>query len=342
MVAKTNTKTKSLNEQLPQLLKRRGWTLAELAEETGQSKRGLLAAIYALRERGLLIEQYGDQYRLETVPASPAAVSAYTSRPDHTFLFGFCGDTHLGSKYARLDVLEDLYGKFAAAKVDRVFHAGNWIDGEAKFNRYDLCVYGMDAQIDYLVKHYPAEKGITTYAIAGDDHEGWYGQAQGIDIGKHAEQQFREAGRKDWAHLGYVEAYVALKNAQTGKAAQLLLQHPGGGSAYALSYTSQKIVESFEGGEKPAVLLSGHYHKMLFANIRNVWCIQTGCTQDQTIFMRKKRLEAHVGGGICKLTQDAKTGAIVACQVEFFRYFNRGYYSGRWSHGGAVRLPVRV
>src|SRR5690606_12736822 len=114
----------------------------------------------------------------------------------------------------------------------------------------------------------------------------------------------------------------------TEKSAMLLLAHPGSGSAYALSYTVQKIVESLEGGEKPAVGLWGHYHKMMFANVRNVWCIQTGCTQDQSPFMRKKRIEAHVGGGICRLTQDPATGAVTGCTVEFFRYFTAAYYNG--------------
>ena len=180
-----------------------------------------------------------------------------------------------------------------------------------------------------------------TYAVAGDDHEGWYGQREGVDIGKRAEQTFLENGRNDWRHIGFMEAFVSLVHAKSKASSQLLVQHPGGGSAYALSYTTQKIVESLDGGEKPAVLLCGHYHKLWFGNIRNVWCVQTGCQQDQTPFMRKKRISAHVGGCLVRLTQDPRTGAIVRCRVEIMRYFNKGYYNNRWSHAGAVELPVR-
>lgn len=79
--------------------------------------------------------------------------------------------------------------------------------------------------------------------------------------------------------------------------------------------------------------------------IRNVWCVQTGCCEDQTPFMRKKRLEAHVGGALVKLRQDPRTGAIISMTPELMRYFNRGYYqtpqSGRWSKHGPVHLPER-
>ena len=39
-------------------------------------------------------------------------------------------DKHLGSKYERLDVMRSLYNWFAAEKVDRVFDAGNWAEGD--------------------------------------------------------------------------------------------------------------------------------------------------------------------------------------------------------------------
>jgi hypothetical protein len=180
-----------------------------------------------------------------------------------------------------------------------------------------------------------------TFAIAGDDHEGWYAQREGVNIGEYAENAMRKAGRGDWHDLGYMEAHVKLTNANTGKSAVLALVHPGGGSSYALSYTMQKLVESYEGGEKPGVLILGHYHKLMAANIRNVWAVQSGCQQDQTPFMRKKRLEAHVGGVIMNLRQDPETGAIVECEPNIIRYFNRAYYSNRWSHSGSIVLPDR-
>lgn len=321
------------------LLKRKRHTTEAIVQASGCDPLHVELVIQQMQDRGVLVYLFGDEWGLEKNPKPDNPQFTYDARPDSTYLFGFMGDSHLCSKYERLDVLNDLYDRFANAGVDRVFNAGNWIDGEARFNKHDLLVHGMDAQIAYLVDNYPVKPGIVTYAVAGDDHEGWYGQREGVDIGKHAARMMGEAGRTDWVHLGYMEAFIQLRS-PTGKIAQLLNIHPGGGSAYAHSYRPQKIVEGFSGGEKPSVLLVGHYHKQSYNIMRNVHAIQCGCQQDQTPFMRKKGIDAHVGGGICKLTQDEQ-GAIIACQVEFFTYYNTGYYNNRWSHGGSVTLPKR-
>jgi len=326
------------------LLRKGGLTLDELATAAGVSRGAALDAIDAFGREGHNVHEIGGRWSVEK-ETRPAFLSgdmpAYVSRPDNTFVFGATSDNHLGSKYERLDVLEDLYTRFAARGVDRVFNAGNWIDGEARFNKFDLHVHGMEQQVAYLAKHYPRREGIVTHAVAGDDHEGWYGQREGVDIGKLAERVMREHGRADWVNLGYMEAHVRLVNVNTGKSSVLAVVHPGGGSAYALSYSIQKIIESLDGGEKPAVGLYGHYHKLWAGNIRNVWCLQTGCTEDQTPFMRKKKLEAHVGGAIVELEQDPETGAIVGFTPKLIRYFNRGYHNNRWNHGGSVTLPER-
>lgn len=265
----------------------------------------------------------------------------YQSRKDDTYVFGAVSDNHLGSRYERLDVLNDLYDKFAEAGVDRVYNAGNWIEGESRFNHHELLVHGMDAQLKYLARNYPHREGIVTYAVAGDDHEGWYSQREGIDIGAHAECIMRAEGRTDWVNLGYMEAHVRLQNANSGNECIMAVVHPGGGSSYAVSYSIQKIIESLDGGEKPAVGLYGHYHKLMAMNIRNVWALQTGCTKDQDSFMRKKRIEAHVGGTIVTLKQDRESGAITRFTPEMYRYFNRGFYGPRFSHSGGVVLPDR-
>jgi hypothetical protein len=120
-------------------------------------------------------------------------------------------------------------------------------------------------------------------------------------------------------------------HAVTGKRTTLVVMHPGGGSSYAYSYRPQKIVESLSGGEKPGVLIIGHYHKLSCNLIRNVWMLQAGTTMDQSVFMRKKGLEAHVGGFIVTLQQDAETGAIFRCVADQRVYFDRAYYNDRWS-----------
>lgn len=266
----------------------------------------------------------------------------YTSRDDNTYVFGALGDTHLGSKYERLDALNDFYDRLEACGADRAFHTGNWIDGYLeRINAHDVHVPHMEGQLRYLAQAYPKRDGLITYAVAGDDHEGWWSRSHGIDIGKRAEQTMREHGRTDWVDLGYMEAHVRLVNRNTGKDTILAVAHPGGGSAYADSYSVQKIIESLDGGEKPAVGLYGHYHKLMFGEYRGVWWVQTGCFQDQTPFARGKKLRFAVGGAIVRLEQDPETGAILSCSVALVRYFVKGYYNNRWNKAAPVTLPVR-
>ncbi len=267
------------------------------------------------------------------------------SLPGHKYRFGAFGDLHAASKYCRWDVREDLTKRAQAFGAQAILDPGNWIDGEASFNRYDLEVVGLDEQIKLLAKNYPVTT-VPTYAVTGADHEGWYTKREGVDVGRYCESVMRDAGHS-WTNLGYMQADIVLRNSQTNVTSILRLMHPGGGSAYALSYRPQKIIESFEGGEKPAVLLLGHYHKIDCGLVRNVWYVQTGTQQDQTPFMAQKALEAHVGGFLIELEQDPETGAIIAFTPMARRYFTRGYYfkqgkaNHRWSGSGPIRQVPR-
>jgi hypothetical protein len=237
--------------------------------------------------------------------------------------FGVCGDKHLGNMQSRLDVMKLLYDLYEEEGIDTVYDTGNWIDGECRFNKGELLVHGLDAQIDYWIENHPHRKGITTKYVAGDDHEGWFQQRECLEIGKYAMLKARDAGREDLVYLGYAEALVELKASHGSR--MMMVNHPGGGSAYAISYKAQKYVESLQGGEKPAVILQGHYHKFNFGYPREVFVVDTGTCCDQTLFMRKKQLQAHVGGCIIELMQ-APDGRIVRFRVEFLPFYDRGFY----------------
>jgi len=325
-----------LERGLTDHLKQGAQTLEQLAGKAGVSQGQALDTLLSIKARGLNIHQLGDRWSLERVVPMVERSFTYTSQADNTYRFGSASDAHLCSRYAREDVLNDLYDRFEQAKVDRVFNAGNWIDGEDEKNRFDLDVHGLEPQVKYLAERFPKRDGITTYAVWGEDHEGWFSRREAIDVGRFAEGHMRQAGREDWIDLGFIEARVDLVNANTGKVATLVVMHPGGGSSYAYSYRAQKIVESFSGGEKPAVLIIGHYHKLNCNIIRNVWTIQAGCTMDQSVFMRKKGLEAHVGGMVISLEQDPETGAIFRCIADQMIFYDRSYYNDRWSKTQAV------
>jgi len=334
--ATTEPSEADLLGKLRKILKKERTPLESIAHRLGITRGRALDLCDVLRSNGMNVFVAGDSVSLESAPlpvTHDPDLHVFKSDDAGHYRFGIVTDNHLCSKYAREDVLNDLYDIFAREGVTRVYNAGNWIDGEAPFNKFDIHTYGMTDQLKYFAEHYPQRKGITTYYVAGDDHEGWYAKKFGADIGRMAEQTARDMGRTDLRYLGYMESYIRLEHAKTGNASQMLVVHPGGGSSYAISYAPQKFVESLQGGEKPAVVIFGHWHKMDVFNYRNVWIIQGGTTEDQTPFMRKQKIEAHVGGLIIDLYQDER-GAITRCKNEQIRYFDRGYYNNAYAISG--------
>lgn len=312
--------TKILNA----LKKRKSIDLAQLSELCDRSVASVRRTVEALQKRGSLVNVIEDNLvqcpEPQTGGSHTVDLRRFAGQP---IRFGFVSDSHLGSKYARLDVLQVLYDLFEREGIRDVYHGGNWIDGESRFNVHDLLVHGFQRQIGYFLEHYPHRKGITTHLIAGDDHEGWYAQREGVDVGQILHLSAQEAGRSDLHYLGYLEADVAFR-APKGTC-MMRIMHPGGGTAYATSYTAQKIAESYTGGEKPQILLLGHFHKFNVDYPRQIWVVQMGCTQDQTPWMRKRKITSHVGGGIITL-QLAEDGSISRFQTEFLPFYDKGFH----------------
>ena len=216
-------------------LRRGEYSLDDLAEMMHCTKGQALDVMDELMDSGINLHQFGGKYSIARTPLQgqqryPDRFE-YPSDEEGWFKFGLVSDTHLGSKYARLDVLNDIYDIFAAEGITRVYHAGNWIEGVAHFNKFDLLpeAHGLEPQVDLFIRDYPQRPGITTYYIDGDDHEGWMAQREGIEVGRFAEMKAQRAGREDLKYLSYMEAFITLRHAKTDAINHMLVQHPGGG-----------------------------------------------------------------------------------------------------------------
>jgi len=302
-------------------------TTANIAEKMHSTEEDVLAVIRDMEERGYIIIRRGHTVQLGKLPESShtdiVMENHFYGKP---LSFGIVADMHLCSKAERLDVLNAAYDEFARRGITTVLCPGNYIDGESRFNKHELKAHGIADQCQYAIDHWPSRPGIKTYFVDGDDHEGWYCQREGIEFGRYLMLEAHAQGRYDLVYMGYMEADFELK-APEGKAVIKVI-HAGGGSSYAFSYSSQKLAESFQGGEKPSVAIIGHYHKMEYCFPRNVHCLQAGTTQDQTRFMRKRKLAAHVGFCIVTLQQDIKGGITRFCP-EFYPFWDRGFYLNR-------------
>ena len=209
--------------------------------------------------------------------------------------FGLMGDTQINSKYTQLTLLHQFYKLCEQREIANVYHTGDMDEGEQMRtgHQYDCYTQGADDHRDEIVKNYPKINGITTHFITGNHDASIYKRC-GMDIGKAIASE-----RKDMIYLGRDCAKIEIT-----PNCILELRHPWDGSAYALSYKMQKIIEAMEPDSKPNILAVGHYHKIEYLFHRNIHGFQTGCFQMQTPFTRGKNISVHLGGWIVTVEVD--------------------------------------
>lgn len=226
-------------------------------------------------------------------------------------------DYHFGHKEYRPDALAKMAEIARREDLKFVLNSGDTLEGVSGRDGhiYELDYIGMDNQIDYAAEQLQpfADAGIKLLSIeATNSHTGWYNSKgnAGIDVGKIMEKRIPA-----YKFLGWDDQKITLDNGLTFQ-----LTHPGGGTAYAISYKMQKYIESLSGGQKPHIVSQGHFHKMNYMFYRNVHCFDAGCLQNQSIFLRKKRSPAHVGFWNLKVYYDKELGVerVVPEMVAFY------------------------
>jgi hypothetical protein len=273
------------NEKLARLLKN-GLELDEIASGLKVSERVAKAHIDDLIDNGHCIDCHDGVYTLSNYPQEDVKTVVKDWNGDRIIRFGLVGDNHIGSKFTQLSLLHKAYDMFQSEGITDVYNTGDLTEGEnmRAGHTYECYVHGADDYVSEIVNNYPVRKGIDTHYILGN-HDTTFIKHVGMNIGKTISKE-----RKDLHYLGLSQAYIQLT-----PNCKLELRHPGGGSAYAISYKIQKMVDAMSGGEKPNILAVGHFHKSEYLFYRNVHIFQTGTTQAQSNFMRDMGLAAHMG-----------------------------------------------
>ncbi len=205
----------------------------------------------------------------------------------HVKFFAF-GDAHMGHRGYRPDIKKKMMLDAKRQGCEFGVNAGDTIEGMSgrEGHIYELTHIGYSAQMNYFAEQF--KFGMPVYSIeAQDSHSGWYHNKSntGVDIGKELMRR-----SKDYKFLGYDEQDIILSNGL-----KIRLRHPGGGTAYAISYKMQKYVESISGGDKPHIIIQGHFHKSMQTFYRNIHCFDVGTLEEQSPFMKKKGTPAHLG-----------------------------------------------
>ena len=236
-------------------------------------------------------------------------------------------DTHFGNKHNQLHLLNELYQEAYNRGITDVLHVGDLVDGNYP-NRPEnprlQFLHGFDEQLGYVVDMYPKIDGMTTKYILGSHDETHYKNGQAtIDA-------WLGRCRKDMIFLGQDIGETKINGVK------FLLDHPGGGSAQALSYKAQKRIEILDPHTKPSILLIGHYHKSYMFSYRNVQCIQVPALCSKTQFQQKQGLINAVGGYFLKIYSD-KNGNIVYFEPEEILYDQKDF----WDEAGKDKRKVK-
>lgn len=232
----------------------------------------------------------------------------------HLIRFGYFSDPHIGAREFDWLLWRKMAAFFREVGVKIVYSPGDIVEGMSgrPGQIYDLEAIGFQAQVKLAAKAIDMLKGMEVYSILGN-HDLWFKDKAGVDASVGVELAQR---CPHFHHLGDWEADVVLAKGVTMK-----LFHSNDGTAYATSYKLQKLIESLEGGKKPALILSGHYHKQLAMFSRNVWGFECGTLCGQTQWMRGKKIAAHKGFGVIELWVKP-TGGIERLRHEFFPHYD--------------------
>lgn len=293
----------------------KGISFTSLKNKYKESDALIIERLNNLKESGVNIEYRQGIYQIikTIVPSNNRVESTWAG--EKVIRFGVLGDTQLCSKFQQLTFLNSVYDLFRKEGIESVYHTGDITEGYNKGRHghiYDLvpaCI-GADEQAEYVINNYPKREGITTHYISGN-HDHWHITNGGVNIGKMISRE-----RDDMKYLGMSNAVVELTQNCT-----MQLNHPEDGSSYAISYTSQKYADSLSGGQKPNILLQGHYHKFEYLFYRNIHIVQTGTLCAQTSWMRAKKIAAHVGAGIIEVHVN-DVGEITRFKIEWIPQYH--------------------
>lgn len=250
----------------------------EICEKLELNDYEVAGLIVLMAQEGYNIDFVNDEVVVRKTPPKHEDVYQLPNNLEHLKLL-LISDTHLGSKYDRMDILKYLYDKAEDKGIKHILHSGDFTDGRS--NRpeqvYELKEPSYEGQVQYCADKYPTFSG-KTYVIQGN-HDDWWYKSAGSEIVKTIAKQ-----RDDIVYLGADIADMRIGNLK------IRLFHGSGGGAYAKSYKLQKYLDTIPAAERPDILQTGHIHQAFYMKQDKTHCFQTSCLEDQTPYCRSMGL----------------------------------------------------
>lgn len=294
-------------------------SVEEIADAADVSPRRVREAVPLAREAGYRLPDLGEDRvvleRVSPVPTEEMHSDSLRLFDGDRIRFGVISDTHLGSAECHLADLNAAYDLMVEEGVETVYHPGDLCAGIGVYRHQhrDLAPYAhtFDEQVEFAAREYPKRDGVQTFIISGNhDVEGEFGRL-GADACLAVANQ-----REDLTHCGVYSAWFEIDNG-----ARIHVLHPMGGASYATSYRLQKLAESYSAGEKPNVLIAGHWHRSGFFWARGIALMHAGTFEGSTnLAVRLGLGEPHLGCWIVDavVAEDATLTRITPTWVPFW------------------------
>lgn len=270
----SNTLEPSENlKSLYQLLKKRPYRFSELCDKLDVAPSRVRALLKEAESFGVLLNVEHDHIsvptnvldeRVQNTGISPVVGKRQT--------IAVITDTHLGSKYCLRPQLRDFIEYAYEQGAREICHVGDILDGDYRHGKFEMSHMGIEEQTRDLYEVLPKKKGLTYHAITGN-HDFTFTEESGVNVGRYISDYFNKRGRQDFFAYGDRGATIRIRGAT------VCFWHPSGGVSYALSYKMQKKIESFSSGEKPSILLIGHWHRFAYIVERGVHAVAGGTFQ---------------------------------------------------------------
>lgn len=160
-------KRKELCDKIYYMVKKKK-SFAKICEDLKLKDYEVAGLITLMSEEGYNIDFVNGEVFIRKTPKKIQDVYELPHNLEHLKLL-LISDTHLCSKYDRLDILKYLYEQAEEKDVQYVLHSGDFTDGRS--NRaeqvYELREPSYEGQVEYCVEKYPQFSG-KTYVIQGN------------------------------------------------------------------------------------------------------------------------------------------------------------------------------
>lgn len=247
---------------------KKGGTFHDLCNALDCSPKRLAKLIEEAKASGVPVDVVGNHVGALLSPSDSSALFDLQISPAHGELqrIGVISDLHFGSKYCLTGPLQDFVNFAYEEGIREILVPGDMLEGCYSHAAFERSAEGLDAQVEEMLQYLPKLDGLSYHAITGN-HDWTFTNKSGVNVGKFIEAAFAAAGRNDFKSYGDRGAYLQLRGAR------IHMWHPQAKPSYARSYQLQKKIEGYHPGEKPQILLAGHWHRSCYFEDRGVHAI---------------------------------------------------------------------